>query len=262
MQSTTEISQKGLNDMKNWTLWRLLFWPPPIRYWSALKEDGSTNWLPLLCVLPPSIRLWWFRHWQTVPHRQACGDRQSHCHCSLWESGRRSNGLQASTGAETDKVAANKWMMAVDGSDIRFRWILVWRWWPPCSSRWKLATISCTSVRWTSSWAMRTRRGCMPGTASESCTCGRRLNLKTARRHQRWPFVLNWVVVIGTETGHRRAKPYRNRNGCGTWHIRPMSLASLYLWRKICFLSWERHRWYKNFPSFLPGIGEQKTWQK
>ena len=27
-------------------------------------------------------------------------------------------------------------------------------------------SISCTSVRWTSSWAMRTRRACMPGTAS------------------------------------------------------------------------------------------------
>ena len=26
--------------------------------------------------------------------------------------------------------------------------------------------ISCISARWTSSWAMRTRRACMPGTAS------------------------------------------------------------------------------------------------
>ena len=55
----------------------------------------------------------------------------------------------ASTGAKTDKVAANNIeMMAVEGSDIQIpadtRLAMV------CSSRWRWATISCTSVRWTS----------------------------------------------------------------------------------------------------------------
>ena len=73
----------------------------------------------------------------------------------------------ASTGAETDKVAANNIeMMAVDGSDIQI----------PVDTRLAMvATLQqsvevgdhiLTSVRWTSSWAMRTRRACMPGTAS------------------------------------------------------------------------------------------------
>ena len=42
-----------------------------------------------------------------------------------------------------------------------------WLWRRPCSSPWRWATTSCTSARWTSSWAMRTRKVCMLGTALE-----------------------------------------------------------------------------------------------
>ena len=76
MQSTTEISQKGLNDMKELNIMEatVLTSPNPLTLICSKKEDGSTNLAPyLLCVLPLLQSAYGgFRHWQTVPHRQAC----------------------------------------------------------------------------------------------------------------------------------------------------------------------------------------------
>ena len=144
--------------------------PNPLTLICSKKEDGSTNLAPICFVSYLSFN---------PPMVGFATGKQSHTGKQVRETGKvivtvpgeslaqTVMACGASTGAKTDKVAANNIeMMAVEGSDIQIpvdtRLAMV----APCSSRWKLATISCTSVRWTSSWAMRTRRGCMPGTAS------------------------------------------------------------------------------------------------
>ena len=86
--------------------------PNPLTLICSKKEDGSTNLAPICFVSYLSFN---------PPMVGFATSKQSH------------TGKQV---RETDKVAANNIeMMAVEGSDTRFRWILVWRWWLPCSSR-------------------------------------------------------------------------------------------------------------------------------
>ena len=144
--------------------------PNPLTLICSKKEDGSTNLAPICFVSYLSFN---------PPMVGFATGKQSHTGKRVRETGKvvvtvpgeslagAVMACGASTGAETDKAAANNIeMMAVEGSDIQIpadtRLAMVL----PCSSRWRWATISCTSVRWTSSWAMRTRRACMPGTAS------------------------------------------------------------------------------------------------
>ena len=144
--------------------------PNPLTLICSKKEDGSTNLAPICFVSYLSFN---------PPMVGFATGKQSHTGKRVRETGKvivtvpgeslagAVMACGASTGAKTDKVAANNiemwlWMAVIS----RFRRTPGWRWWLSCSSRWRWATISCTSVRWTSSWAMRTRRGCMPGTAS------------------------------------------------------------------------------------------------
>ena len=98
----------------------------------------------------------------------------------------------ASTGAETDKVAANNIeMMAVEGSDIQI----------PADTRLAMVAILQQSVevgdhilhicQVDKFLGDEDKKGLYAWNGFGSCTCGRRLNLKTVRRHQRWLFVLN-----------------------------------------------------------------------
>ena len=52
MQSTTEISQKGLNDMKELNIMEatVLTSPNPLTLICSKKEDGSTNLAPICFV--------------------------------------------------------------------------------------------------------------------------------------------------------------------------------------------------------------------
>ena len=172
MQSTTEISQKGLNDMKELNIMEatVLTSPNPLTLICSKKEDGSTNLAPICFVSYLSFN---------PPMVGFATGKQSHTGKQVRETGKvivtvpgesLAQVVMAcggSTGAQVNKVAANNIeMMAVEGSDIQI----------PVDTRLAMvatlqqsvewATISCTSVRWISFWAMRTRRACMPGTAS------------------------------------------------------------------------------------------------
>ena len=118
MQSTTEISQKGLNDMKELNIMEatVLTSPNPLTLICSKKEDGSTNLAPICFVSylsfnPPMVGFATGKQSHTgkvivtVPGEILAG--------AVMACG-------ASTGAKTDKVAANNIeMMAVEGSDIQ-----------------------------------------------------------------------------------------------------------------------------------------------
>ena len=76
MQSTTEISQKGLNDMKELNIMEATVLTSPNPLTLICSKKGGWFYEPgshLLCVLPLLQSAYGgFRHWQTVPHRQAC----------------------------------------------------------------------------------------------------------------------------------------------------------------------------------------------
>ena len=125
MQSTTEISQKGLNDMKELNIMEatVLTSPNPLTLICSKKEDGSTNLAPICFVSYLSFN---------PPMVGFATGKQSHTGKRVRETGKvivtvPGESLAgvvmacgASTGAKTDKVAANNIeMMAVEGSDIQ-----------------------------------------------------------------------------------------------------------------------------------------------
>ena len=116
--------------------------PNPLTLICSKKEDGSTNLAPICFVSYLSFN---------PPMVGFATGKQSH-------TGKRVR--------ETGKVIVTVPGESLAGAVMACGASTGWRWWLSCSSRWRWATISCTSVRWTSSWAMRTRRACMPGTAS------------------------------------------------------------------------------------------------
>ena len=122
--------------------------PNPLTLICSKKEDGSTNLAPICFVSYLSFN---------PPMVGFATGKQSHTGKRVRETGK----VVVTVPGESLAGA----VMAC-GASTRFRRTPGWRWWLPCSSRWRWATISCTSVRWTSSWAMRTRRACMPGTDS------------------------------------------------------------------------------------------------
>ena len=158
---------KELNIMES----TVLTSPNPLTLICSKKEDGSTNLAPICFVSylsfnPPMVGFATGKQSHTGKRVRETGKVIVTVPCESLAGAVMACG--ASTGAETDKVAANNIeMMVVEGSDIQI----------PADTRLAMvatlqqsvevwATISCTSVRWTSSWAMRTRRACMPGTAS------------------------------------------------------------------------------------------------
>ena len=114
MQSTTEISQKGLNDMKELNIMEatVLTSPNPLTLICSKKEDGSTNLAPICFVSYLSFN---------PPMVGFATGKQSHTGKCVRESlAGAVMACGASTGAETDKAAANNIeMMAVEGSDIQ-----------------------------------------------------------------------------------------------------------------------------------------------
>ena len=125
MQSTTEISQKGLNDMKELNIMEatVLTSPNPLTLICSKKEDGSTNLAPICFVSYLSFN---------PPMVGFATGKQSHTGKQVRETDKvivtvpgeslaqTVIACGASTGAKTDKVAANNIeMMAVEGSDIQ-----------------------------------------------------------------------------------------------------------------------------------------------
>ena len=125
MQSTTEISWKGLNFMKELNIMEatVLTSPNPLTLICSKKEDGSTNLAPICFVSYLSFN---------PPMVGFATGKQSHTGKRVRETGKvivtvpgeilagAVMACGASTGAETDKAAANNIeMMAVEGSDIQ-----------------------------------------------------------------------------------------------------------------------------------------------
>lgn len=125
MQSTTEISWKGLNFMKELNIMEatVLTSPNPLTLICSKKEDGSTNLAPICFVSYLSFN---------PPMVGFATGKQSHTGKRVRETGKvvvtvpgeslagAVMACGASTGAKTDKVAANNIeMMAVEGSDIQ-----------------------------------------------------------------------------------------------------------------------------------------------
>lgn len=142
--------------------------PNPLTLICSLNEDGTTNLAPICFVSYLSFN---------PPMVGFAAGKQSHTGKRVRETGKvivtvpgesLAGAVMAcgtSTGAKLNKVAENHIeMKSVDGSDIQIpadtRLAMA-------SSPWRWATTSCTSARWTSSWAMRTRKVCMLGTALE-----------------------------------------------------------------------------------------------
>ena len=114
MQSTTEISQKGLNDMKELNIMEatVLTSPNPLTLICSKKEDGSTNLAPICFVSYLSFN---------PPMVGFATGKQSHTGKQVRESlAQAVMACGGSTGAQVNKVAANNIeMMAVEGSDIQ-----------------------------------------------------------------------------------------------------------------------------------------------
>ena len=125
MPSTTEISQKGLNDMKELNIMEatVLTSPNPLTLICSKKEDGSTNLAPICFVSylsfnPPMVGFATGKQSHTGKRVRETGKVIVTVPCESLAGAVMACG--ASTGAETDKVAANNIeMMAVEGSDIQ-----------------------------------------------------------------------------------------------------------------------------------------------
>ena len=126
--------------------------PNPLTLICSLNEDGTTNLAPICFVSYLSFN---------PPMVGFAAGKQSHTGKRVRETGKvivtvpgesLAGAVMAcggSTGAKVNKVAANshrnesRWTAATS----RSRRTPGWRWWLPCSSLWRWATISCTSAR-------------------------------------------------------------------------------------------------------------------
>ena len=137
MQSTTEISQKGLNDMKELNIMEatVLTSPNPLTLICSKKEDGSTNLAPICFVSylsfnPPMVGFATGKQSHTGKRVRETGKVIVTVPCESLAGAVMEKGtvhrvtvdglLGGHSGAEIDKVAANNIeMMAVEGSDIQ-----------------------------------------------------------------------------------------------------------------------------------------------
>ena len=125
MPSTTKNFKKGLNTMKELNIMEatVLTSPNPLTLICSKKEDGTTNLAPICFVSYLSFN---------PPMVGFATGKQSHTGKQVRQTGKvivtvpgeslvqTVMACGASTGAETDKVAANNIeMMAVEGSDIQ-----------------------------------------------------------------------------------------------------------------------------------------------